>query len=302
MNPFRRTMLVAALALTGVSGLAACSGKSSPAEAEAPSGSAATTSSSAAPTSSNTAPASSAPSTSAAAPTDSPAPTSGSPAHFATLPPGSPLPSDAECRAQVRPAEEVRKGNTKFNEVTGHPTPAAPDLALAARVTGDFTGTTDEIIQWAACKWGIDEDVVRAQVAKESWWHQDGTGDFTGDPDLCAPGHPIGADGKDGQCPESVGLVQVRAQYFRDYIDDAAASSAYNLDIAYAIWRSCFEGNETWLNTVEKGKDYAAGDQWGCIGRWFSGRWYTQPANDYIAAVKEYLDQRVWTTKDFKKG
>ena len=27
------------------------------------------------------------------------------------------------------------------------------------RINGDFTGTTDEIIQWASCKWGIsDED------------------------------------------------------------------------------------------------------------------------------------------------
>ena len=41
-----------------------------------------------------------------------------------------------------------------------------------ARVTGNFTGTTDQIIQWAACKWGIDEDIVRAQAAKESGWHQ----------------------------------------------------------------------------------------------------------------------------------
>ena len=41
---------------------------------------------------------------------------------------------------------------------------------LYRRVTGNFTGTTDEIIQWAACKWGIDEDIVRAQMAKESWW------------------------------------------------------------------------------------------------------------------------------------
>ena len=28
------------------------------------------------------------------------------------------------------------------------------------QVTGNYTGTTDEILQWVACKWGIDEDVV----------------------------------------------------------------------------------------------------------------------------------------------
>ena len=100
----------------------------------------------------------------------------------------------------------------------------------------------------------------------ESWWHQDAAGDFTTNPAICAPGHPIGADGRPGQCPESIGLMQIRTQYFRAYIDTAVASSAYNLDVAYAVWRSCFEGTETWLNTVERGRQYAAatpGDAWG---------------------------------------
>jgi len=224
-------------------------------------------------------------------------------AHFATLPPGSTLPSDEECKARVRPAKENRDGNAKFNQTVGGPTaPNPPYFELAERVTGNFTGTTDEIIQWTACKWGVDEDVVRAQIAKESWWHQDAAGDFSSDPSTCAPNHPIGADGKDGQCPESIGLGQVRAPFYKDYIDHAVASSAYNLDVTYGIWRSCFEGNETWLNDVEHGQPYAAGDLWGCVGRWFAGRWYTQPALDYVAAVQDYLKQEVWTTKDFAKG
>jgi hypothetical protein len=32
---------------------------------------------------------------------------------------------------------------------------------------------------------------------------------------------------------------------------------------------------------------------------WFSGRWYTQPAVDYIAAVQDWLNQRIWETPDF---
>ena len=65
-------------------------------------------------------------------------------------------------------------------------------------MTGNFTGTTDEIIQWTACKWGIDEDVVRAQAAKETYWFQKNVGDFSADPTRCVPGHPIGADGQPG--------------------------------------------------------------------------------------------------------
>jgi hypothetical protein len=38
------------------------------------------------------------------------------------------------------------------------------------------------------------------------------------------------------------------------------------------------------------------------MGRWFSGRWYTAAANDYIARVQDYLARRVWTTSDFANG
>ena len=76
----------------------------------------------------------------------------------------------------------------------------------------------------------------------------------------------------------------------------------YGVDAAYATWRGCFEGRETWLNTVERGRDYAAGDAWGCFGRWFSGRWYTAPALEYIAAVQDYLARRIWETPEFRAG
>ena len=46
---------------------------------------------------------------------------------------------------------------------------------------------------------------------------------------------------------------------------------------------------------------YAAGDLWGCVGVWFSGRWHTEPAEQYIAAVKDYVQQRIWTTRDFRE-
>jgi hypothetical protein len=236
-----------------------------------------------------------------APPHPTPPPTGGSQT-FPTLPPGSALPSDQECRSRVRPAAENRAINTTANHTVGHATAPDPGNAFTGRVTGNMTGSTDEIIQWVACKWGIAEDIVRSQVAKESWWHQDNLGDYTSDPTICAPGHPIGADGHPGQCPESVGLMQDRTQYMRPWINDALVSSAYNMDIAYAIWRNCYEGNETWLNTVERGRPYGAGDVWGCVGRWFAGRWYTQGANDYIAAVQDYLNRRIWTTSDFAAG
>jgi hypothetical protein len=84
---------------------------------------------------------------------------------FGTLPVGATLPSDAACAAAVRRgAGEVRPTNSVQNATAG-----TRANTTFPRVTGNFTGTTDEILQWTACKWGIDEDIVRAQAAKESW-------------------------------------------------------------------------------------------------------------------------------------
>ena len=86
-------------------------------------------------------------------------------AYFGRIDIGGALPADAACAAAVRGATEIRPGNAGYNATTwGAWSPTFP------RSTGSFTGTTDEIIQWAACKWGFDEDTLRAQVAKESWW------------------------------------------------------------------------------------------------------------------------------------
>jgi len=46
---------------------------------------------------------------------------------------------------------------------------------------------------------------------------------------------------------------------------------------------------------------YHAGDLWGCVGRWFAGRWHTAPARRYVAHVKKYLRKRIWATPDFQE-
>ena len=133
---------------------------------------------------------------------------------FVTLPPGSALPSRRGVRRRVRPARrDPPAERTSRTRRARRADPTQP----AARTPGSpatSPGTTDEIIQWAACKWGFDEDVVRAQTAKESWWTQHAGGDLTTDASRCPPGHGIGVDGHPGQCPESYGVQQVRYPYF----------------------------------------------------------------------------------------
>jgi hypothetical protein len=223
--------------------------------------------------------------------------------HFETLPPGSALPSDAACAAAIKSRPENKGVNATANATRGSQSLGTEFLPaqLASRVSGNFSGTTDEILQWVACKWGVDEDMVRAQAAVESWWHQDAKGDWTTNAANCAPGHGLGVDGRAGQCPESWGILQNRYPFEQSAWPGIGNSTAFNADTAYAIWRSCYEGYETWLNTVERGKDYAEGDAIGCMGRWFAGRWYTQPATDYMARVQDYLNQRIWETPNFQE-
>ena len=249
-----------------------------------------------------------------AAPTPAPAAAdpAGAPARFATLAPGAALPSGAQCAAWVRarPIAENKGANRAANQTAGHHVgtgffPAADDARanrlIGPRIDGQFAGTTHEILRWAACKWGFDEDVVAAQAAVESWWQQGNLGDWGTDAAACPPGHGPGADGRPGQCPQSFGILQDRYPYEQTAWPGIGSSTAMNADTSIGILRACFEGYERWLNDVERVGTYGPGDVWGCLGRQFSGRWHTQPSNDYAAKVQGYLSQRIWETRNFQQ-
>jgi autotransporter family porin len=225
-------------------------------------------------------------------------------ARFSTLRPGSSLPSDATCAARVRATSESRPDNATANATVPSPgsfhlTPLDDQVGydnrtqtLEARVTGNFTGTTDEIIQWASCKWGFDEDRVRAIAATESWWHQSQLGDYTSNPSLCAAGYTV-------PCPRSFGIHQVT--WTSDPVGTFPASrdsTAFNLDASLLVHRICYEGYMWWLRDIGYAS-YAAGDEWGCVGQWYSGNWHDQAAQTYITKVKGYLSTKPWTLASF---
>lgn len=235
------------------------------------------------------------------------APVSASPGgKFKTLPPGSSLPSGSACASRVRSAPETVPENTPWNQRKGRSvvgqTYIADQLyyvdgpaAFEARIDGNYTGTTDEIIQWAACKWGFDEDLIRAQVYTESSWFAGRLGD-------CGDGPTLARTGGDDGC-DSNGLLQVRGSDIlstgfathRGTFPMAWDSSAFNLDYALAVERICFEGQEVWLaDAAAPGTSYAAGDLYGCLGRWYSGEWRVPGAINYINNVKKNLVNRSW--------
>ncbi|MFN8020782.1 MAG: hypothetical protein U0Q03_04565 [Acidimicrobiales bacterium] len=210
---------------------------------------------------------------------------------FRVIAPGGQLPSDEACAAAVRanPSPENRPRNVSYNNTAWHSIPG-----FYERATGNFTGSTDDIIRWTACKWGYDEYVLRAQAARESTGKMDALGVWVSNSAQCLPGHPIGADGRPGQCPGAIGIIQIFGYYFPQAIEGSTRSTAYNLDIGIAIWRDCYEGGESWL-----GNGYHAGDLWGCVGRFYSGAWYDSGANWYINELQTWAAQKYWETSRY---
>jgi hypothetical protein len=104
------------------------------------------------------------------------------------------------------------------------------DTWLLPRVTGHHTGTTDENIQWAACKWGLADNLLRAIAFRESSWFQyetypdgrcvlqHGCGDMIESPTtasseycsgLSRRGHDYTTDFGAGVCPRTFSIVGV---------------------------------------------------------------------------------------------
>ena len=150
----------------------------------------------------------------------------------------------------------------------------------AQHVTGHYTGTTDDIIQWAAHKWGFNPQLFRAVAAVESWWHMS----------------VVGNSGT------SFGLFQVRRPYHCQgrscYL--MSHDTALNADYYGAMLRSYYSGQETWLNTASgNGSRYRAHDLWGSVGFWSAGHWHVSVGDVYVAKVKAYLSQQVWLDQWF---
>jgi hypothetical protein len=224
-------------------------------------------------------------------------------AHFYTLPPGSALPSDAQCVAAVRynPSFEPRPDNftanhTIPNNVSVPAGGGAPQSAFV-RVDGNFTGTTDEILQWGACKWGFDEDLVRALAANESWWHQSAAGDLTANLSLC----PSGAVFTNGECSQTYGIMQIKSNNYAGTFPNSHTSTAFNIDYKLAYQRACFEGQISYLS--QRSSNYPNSDEnnmlWGCVDQWYNGTWWNGTNDAYINETQGEVANKPWLQPGF---
>jgi hypothetical protein len=199
------------------------------------------------------------------------------------------------------------------------------DSWLLPRVDGQFTGTTDEIFQWAACKWGIPDNILRGQAVRESQWSQY----YTNADGTCVPDHgctdifttassastvycnAIATFGHDyqpqfgaGRCPKTFGIVS--AMSWEDpawghqptYPDNQNGtfpfnrdSTAFVVDFLGSQLRGCYEGWMRWLGP--------SGDIWGCVGYWYAGDWHSVAADGYISRVQTEITNHTWLQAGF---
>jgi hypothetical protein len=233
-------------------------------------------------------------------------------------PPGSPsrpapagsTPLDAAAAARVTPHPESVPANYAAN----HYMPTSPELTafhnavyqsgpdagrradaynpLLKNVTGGFTGTTDEILQWAAYKWSMSPDVLRAVALIESNWNQQTQGDRRDGVD--ASQYPPQSRIDSDSVYESAGITQIKWRSDGSLNPGTEPlrwkSTAFNADYWGASVRYYYDGLCDWC-----GSGYAAGQLWESIGAHFDpSPWRNQGQLGYIDRVKGIIAARSW--------
>jgi autotransporter family porin len=185
-----------------------------------------------------------------------------------------------------------------------------------ARVDGQYSGTTDMIMRWAACKWGIDEDVVRAQAINEHWsWNQfDSGGDKRTSYSQCVNGSFDDLWGYmcSNCCFQTWSIWQTKVYYNWMTWPMIHNSTAFAADFRYADQRACMDGDLAGYfagapayNGHTYSGDIASGNLstilWGCIGFHYSGAWYNGTSSWgaiwYINAVKNSYYNKPWRSR-----
>ncbi|HUC59363.1 MAG TPA: hypothetical protein VMA95_18315 [Streptosporangiaceae bacterium] len=246
-------------------------------------------------------------------PDDSPPPPGG----YFTLKPVSfykKLPTDAEAAAEVHKSSwEPRPENSPYNQtipvklrlrLVSEATRAYSPLwnkYILGRITGDYRGTTDEIFQWAAAKWGLPDNLLRTIAYMESGWRQQNYGDYVTNRAQCPPTYPT------VPCPVTFGIVGTKSTSWPGIFPWNKESTAAAVDVLGGWLRGCYEGWVWWL--AEHGNRsrgvYRAGNLWGCVGAWYSGNWLDGSASaphtgeNYIHRARYWLRVKPWLKPGF---
>ncbi len=233
---------------------------------------------------------------------------------------------DASAAALVRLMTENRQSdNANPNSVVGdanHYVPSAAELntyltserfnngllpaelnPYAASVTGNFAGTTDEIIQWASIKWGIPPDWMRAQAVNESYWRHTGKGDLA--QVISSTPYPAYSRVDATHVYQSLGILQIKWNHPDDNHSGAGTepirwkSTAFNADYTMAAIRFYFDDPQgkrsDWGDPT-----YQHGQQWLSLAAWYEPYpWNNSGQANYANTIQGILASRTWEQSDF---
>jgi hypothetical protein len=231
--------------------------------------------------------------------------------YFSTVPPQGILPSESWCAANIPSTAEYIPDNAVPNnqiptalEIASFRSATSLSSSYANLVDGNYMGSTDMIMRWAACKWGIDENVVRGEVWGESAGYQaglNGVGDWTNVESYCPPGSGFPGAWDGSECGQSYGLVQIKYRWQPETWPMIQANTAFNVDYRFANQRQCMNGDQQSLVGQTPSSGYptypnGTSDQmlWGCIGAWYDGSWYDSSAIGYIDWVEAQVALQQW--------
>jgi hypothetical protein len=241
--------------------------------------------------------------------------------------------SDHVARLLVTHVPEIRPDNARPFSVLGvvhqAPNDYRPTAAQIASVRGARTASgqsilafnpyyryvdghdglhrpsTDDLIQWAAHKWGIPEDWLRAEYVHETYWNHYFLGDDTRVPAAWSPHYPYQArvPGSTTHVYQSMGITQVR--WTPDGYLNAGTeplrwlSAAFSIDWQAATLRFYYD-NPGGTRSSWGDKSYHPCEKWNSIGGWYRPYpWDNSDQQGYVRAVQGILAARTWTSQSF---
>jgi len=240
--------------------------------------------------------------------------------------------SDAAAAALVTPEPETRPYNARPYTILGKRYPAANDyVPTAAQIRryrdsrtslgepllqfnpyaryvdgrdGMRDPSTDDLIQWAAHKWGIPENWLRAEYVVESYWNQFNLGDDTRVSSRWYHLYPYQSRiPHTSNVYQSLGITQVR--WAPDGSLGAGAeplrweSTAFNVDVQAATIRFYYD-NPSGARSAWGDATYAPCEKWPSLGGWYQPYpWGNAGQASYIKTVRGDLNGRDWVSSSF---
>jgi hypothetical protein len=204
------------------------------------------------------------------------------------------VPTDAQLRAFRSAKTSFKQPALKFN----------PYFRYVDGRDGLKDPTTDELIQWAAHKWGIPENWLKAQFVKESYWNMYQLGDEETVTQAQYSQYPSQA-----RIPGTLNVYQSLGITQERWAPDGSVgvgsnplrweSEAFNLDYQASMVRFFYDDPQG-ARSAWGDKTYAPCQKWNSIGGWFSSYpWRNAGQASYITAVRQLLASKAWQSSDF---